>query len=57
MTMTLDHDKPNLGQHLGVDIGKGKCIHIRQKTGVVVTRIDDVFFKRKIRGYYRWKNS
>jgi len=57
VTIALDHDKPNLVQHLGVYIGEGKFIHIMQKTGVVVTRIDHAFFKRKIRGYYRWKNS
>ena len=57
VTIALDPNKPDLIQHLGVYVGDGKFIHIMQKTGVIVTRIDDIFFKRKIRGYYRWKKS
>lgn len=52
--MALDPDKPALIQHLGVYIGGERFIHILEDMGVIVSRIDDRFFRRKIRGFYRW---
>lgn len=57
VVIALDPAKPNLVQHLGVYIGDNKFIHILKNTGVITTRLDDRFFQRKIRGYYKWKNS
>lgn len=53
--IALDAAKPDLVQHLGVYIGNNKFIHILQDRNVSVTDINDRFFRRKIRGYYRWK--
>lgn len=55
--IALDPMKPKQVQHLGVYIGDGKFLHILKDMGVVTTRIDDRFFRRKIRGFYKWKNS
>ena len=54
VTLALDSNYPAHAQHLGVYLGGGKFIHILQKRGVLVSRIDDRFFRGKIRGYYRW---
>jgi len=51
----LDPDYPDLAQHLGVYIGDQKFIHILEKRGVCTNRIDDRFFSKKCRGFYRWK--
>lgn len=55
VVMAIDPEHPDLVQHLGVYIGDGKFIHIVEKTGVVLTSITDRFWRRKIRGYYKWK--
>lgn len=54
VTMALDSMKPELVQHLGVYIGDGKFIHILEDIGVVISRTDDRFFRRKIKGFYKW---
>lgn len=52
--MALDSMKPDKVQHLGVYIGDGRFIHILETTGVIISRTDDRFFRRKIRGFYKW---
>lgn len=55
VVFALDPMYPNLAQHLGVCVGEGKFIHILEKRGVCITRIDDRFFSKKLRGCYKWK--
>jgi len=38
--------------HVGVYIGEFKFLHTREKTGVVIERIDSVLWKSKIEGFY-----
>ncbi len=57
VVIALDPHQPDLIQHLGVYVGDGKFMHILQDMGVLTTRIDDRFWGKKIRGYYKWKNS
>ena len=38
--------------HCGVYIGQGRMIHIRDKTGVVIERIESPVMKRIIKGFY-----
>ncbi len=38
--------------HVGVYIGKGRFIHTAKKTGVRIDRINDVYWKNRIEGYY-----
>lgn len=54
VAMALDSFHPDKVQHLGVYIGENKFIHILEDIGVLTTRIDDRFFRRKIKGFYRW---
>lgn len=58
VAIALDPDFPDKAQHLGVYIGEGKFIHILEgKRGVLVTKIEDRFFKGKIRGFYRFTGN
>jgi len=54
VVMAIDPMHPDLIQHIGVYIGEGKFIHILENHGVIVSRINDRFFSKKIRGFYRW---
>ena len=54
VVIALDSMAPEKAQHLGVYLGEGKFIHILEKRGVVTNRIDDRFFRQKIRGYFLW---
>jgi cell wall-associated NlpC family hydrolase len=56
VAMALDPMAPNTIQHLGVYLGEGQFIHILKATKVLISRIDDRYFSRKIKGFYRWKN-
>lgn len=52
----MDNDPavPGTVQHFGVYLGGNLFIHILQKTGVLLTDINDPFWARRIRGYCRW---
>lgn len=50
----LDQNFPELVQHLGVYVGGGRILHTLEKRGSSLIRLDDRFFGRKIRGFYRW---
>ena len=39
--------------HVGVYLGFGKFIHAHETAGVVITRTDHIFWKKRIEGYYR----
>jgi cell wall-associated NlpC family hydrolase len=52
--IALDPLKPQRVQHLGVYIGDNKFIHVVENHGVITTKLNDLFFRRKIRGYYKW---
>lgn len=52
--IALDANHPDMVQHVGVYVGDNKFIHIMQKTGVITTPINHLFFRRKIRGFYKW---
>lgn len=38
--------------HVGVYIGNGRFIHTAKKTGVRIDRIDDIYWKNRIEGFY-----
>ena len=46
---------PVFVNHIGVYIGDGKFIHALKKVGVIISSINDRFWKPKIVGFYRWK--
>ena len=43
-------------QHLGVYVGAGKFLHIREEKekGVVVNRLDDPLWKKRFRGFWEY---
>lgn len=54
VTMRIDVRHPGLVNHVGIYIGCGRYLQALEKTGVVITRLDDIKFKRCIEGFYRW---
>ncbi len=57
VAIAMDYENPDIIQHLGVYVGKGKIIHIFRKMGVILSTIDNPMIKNRIRGYYKWKGS
>lgn len=43
--------------HVGVYIGDGKFIHIREKTGVCIERINSPAWRKVIAGFYIYKGQ
>jgi cell wall-associated NlpC family hydrolase len=48
---------PGVINHTGVYIGNGKFIHIREKTGVVIDRLDSPAWRGVIAGFYEYKGD
>jgi len=56
ITFKLDCcNAPDLTTHVGMYAGDGKFIHCMNKTGVVISRMDDAFWRTRTSGYLRWK--
>lgn len=55
--MAIDEELPNIAQHLAVYIGNGKIIQTLKKVNSFVTKIDESYWRKRIRGFYRWKNN
>jgi cell wall-associated NlpC family hydrolase len=53
----LDAFAPDIIQHLGVYVGEGKILHTLEKRGSSLIRLNDRFFGKKMRGFYRWNGS
>lgn len=43
--------------HVGVYIGDGKFLHTREKTGVLIERIESPAWRRRIEGFYTPKKA
>lgn len=41
--------------HVGVYVGDGKFIHSLKKVGVILSKVNDRFWSKRIVGVYRWK--
>lgn len=50
-------EHPDFINHFAIYIGDGKFIHTLETTGVLLSRVDDKYWKSKIRGFYRWKGD
>ena len=46
---------PPFVSHCGVMLDQVRMIHIMEKTSVAVERIDDIAWRRRVRGFYRVK--
>ncbi|WP_205739264.1 NlpC/P60 family protein [Halocella sp. SP3-1] len=42
----------HLINHVGVYIGSGRFIHTARKTGVRIDKLDDLYWKHRIHGFY-----
>ena len=54
VAIAFDEEMPDQVQHLGVYIGKDNFIHTLEKTGSIISSVNDLQFKNRIRGYYKW---
>ena len=54
VAMAIDPETPDAVQHFGICIGGGHFLHTLQKIKSCTMRLDDPFWSRKIRGFYRW---
>lgn len=57
VAMAIHEKAPDMVQHFGVVLEPKRFIHTLEKTGVIITKISDPFFNRKIKGFYRWTNQ
>lgn len=49
--------RPPYVTHMGVMINKQSFIHIIAQHGCIVSRLNDAFWGKRIKGVYKWKNS
>lgn len=54
VAMNLDRNAPTYTQHFGVCLDNKRFIQILEKHGVLITSLNDRFFKNIIIGYYKW---
>ena len=52
--MNLDPLSPQMIQHVGVYVGDGRIIHTMKKRESHLVRIDDPYWSKKIKAWYRW---
>jgi cell wall-associated NlpC family hydrolase len=54
VAMALEPEAPEAVGHAGVYLEEGRFLHTLVGHECCIARIDDHFYKNKIRGYYRW---
>ena len=52
--MCLDPSLPEIVQHVGVYVGNSRMIHTMAKRNSHLVRVDDPYWKNKIKGWYQW---
>ena len=55
VVMDMNPELPGIDQHFGVCVNNKFFIHTLRKTGCILSRLNDNFWKLKIKGYYHWK--
>ena len=53
LTFRLDNNAPQYVTHVGVFMGDGRFLHSLQKTGVVLSRVSDPFWRARSAGTFR----
>ena len=53
MAFRIDNDHPSWVTHVGVYVGCGRFMHCLQKTGVIISRLDDIYWRTRLAGIYR----
>ncbi len=54
VAMANDPEAPEAVTHFGVCIGGNRFLHTLEKIKSCTMRLDDPFWSRKIRGFYKW---
>ena len=54
VTMRIDPAAPKLVNHIGAYVGGNRFLHTMKDTHSILSRIDDVYFKGMIEGFYRY---
>lgn len=57
VAMSLNPHFPGVIQHFGVYLGNGQYIHTLKKVGVIISKINDPSWEKRIRGFYRWRGN
>jgi len=57
MTFRIDPDAPEFTTHIGTYVGGGLFIHCLRKTGVILSRRDDLYWRTRISGCYSWPSA
>lgn len=55
--IVIKYNDPIYANHVGVFLGGNKFIHTRRKVGVSIDSIDSPAWRRKIEGYYIYKEG
>jgi cell wall-associated NlpC family hydrolase len=54
VALSIDPMMMGIAHHFGVCLDDKTFIHTMRKAGCIITRLDDRFFGKKIKGFYRW---
>ena len=54
-SVVLIRNHPVFVNHIGVYIGRGNFLHSIEKTGVIVSKLHDRYWGKKIVGFLKWK--
>ena len=57
VAMRMDREHPEYTQHFGVSIDHKRFLHILDKTGVIISSVNDSIYKNIISGYYDWMEN
>jgi len=55
LTFRLDPQAPQFVTHVGIYVGHGRFLQCLQKTGVIMSRMDDPFWKQRLAGCHRFR--
>lgn len=55
--LNLVYSEPALVQHFGMVVEGNRFIHTTEKLGPHLVKLDDISWKKRIRGFYRWNPS
>lgn len=55
VSFALNPQYPNVTQHFGVCLSCNTFLHTRLKTGSVIERLDNTFWKNKTTGFWQWQ--
>ena len=54
LAFRMDSRNPEFITHIGIYLEHGKFLHCLEKTGVIVSRLNDPYFSQRFAGAYSW---